>query len=142
MRGYRNFPHANETSFKNGWFRTGDLGYLDQDGYLFLAGRLKEQINRGGEKISPLEVDEVLMTHPAVWQAVAFPVEHSQLGEDIHAAVILREGSVVSERQLRDFALKRLAYFKVPAKILFVKEIPKGPTGKLQRSLLAKKLAS
>jgi acyl-CoA synthetase (AMP-forming)/AMP-acid ligase II/acyl carrier protein/NRPS condensation-like uncharacterized protein len=141
MSGYRNFPNANETAFTNGWFRTGDLGYLDQDGYLFLAGRLKEQINRGGEKISPLEVDEVLMTHPAVWQAVAFAVEHAQLGEDIHAAVILREGSVVSERQLRDFALKRLAYFKVPAKILFVKEIPKGPTGKLQRSLLAKTLA-
>ena len=140
MSGYRNFPDANQAAFTNGWFRTGDLGYLDHDRYLFLSGRLKEQINRGGEKISPQEVDEVLMTHPAVWQAAAFGVEHPQLGEDIQAVVVLREGKVVTERQLRDFVLERLAYFKVPARILIVKEIPKGPTGKLQRSVLAKKL--
>lgn len=142
MHGYENNPEANKSAFTNGWFRTGDQGYLDLDGYLFITGRLKEIINRGGEKISPREVDEVLMDHPAVAQAVTFAVPHPRLGEDVAAAVILRENVAVDERELRKSIFNRLADFKVPSQILIVDEIPKGPTGKLQRIGLADKLAS
>jgi acyl-CoA synthetase (AMP-forming)/AMP-acid ligase II len=138
--GYENNPKANAEAFVNGWFRTGDQGALSSDGYLTLTGRLKEIINRGGEKISPLEVDEVLMHHPAVMQVVTFAMPHEKLGEDVAAAVVLREGHSLTERELRDFAATRLADFKVPRKILFMAEIPKGATGKLQRIGLAAKL--
>ncbi|MBV9288311.1 MAG: AMP-binding protein [Hyphomicrobiales bacterium] len=140
MRGYDNNPKANAEAFVEGWFRTGDQGVLDADGYLTLTGRLKELINRGGEKISPREVDEALLDHPAVLQAIAFAVPHELLGEDVGAAVVLREGHEASERELRAFLLQRLAPFKVPRRILFVSEIPKGSTGKLQRIGLADKL--
>ncbi len=139
-RGYQNNPAANETAFTGGWFRTGDQGVLDEEGYLRLTGRLKEIINRGGEKISPREVDEVLLDHPAVAQAVTFAIPHDKLGEEVGAAVILKEGASVSEREIREFASERLADFKVPRKVLFLDEIPKGPTGKLQRIGLAAKL--
>ena len=138
--GYENNPKANAEAFINGWFRTGDQGSLTSDGYLTLTGRLKEIINRGGEKISPLEVDEVLMHHPAVMQVVTFAMPHEKLGEDVAAAVVLREGQSLTERELRDFAATRLADFKVPKRILFMAEIPKGATGKLQRIGLAAKL--
>jgi acyl-CoA synthetase (AMP-forming)/AMP-acid ligase II len=138
--GYENNPKANAEAFVNGWFRTGDQGSLTGDGYLTLTGRLKEIINRGGEKISPLEVDEVLMHHPAVMQVVTFAMPHDKLGEDVAAAVVLREGFSLSENELRDFAGTKLAAFKVPRKILFMAEIPKGATGKLQRIGLAAKL--
>jgi len=138
--GYENNPKANSEAFTNGWFRTGDQGSLTGDGYLTLTGRLKEIINRGGEKISPLEVDEVLMHHPAVMQVVTFAMPHEKLGEDVAAAVVLREGQSLTERELRDFAATKLADFKVPRKILFMAEIPKGATGKLQRIGLAAKL--
>lgn len=138
--GYENNPKANAENFTNGWFRTGDQGSLTNDGYLTLTGRLKEIINRGGEKISPLEVDEVLMDHPSVMQVVTFAMPHEKLGEDVAAAVVLREGCSLSERELRDFASTKLADFKVPRKILFMTEIPKGATGKLQRIGLAAKL--
>ena len=138
--GYENNPKANAAAFTNGWFRTGDQGVLDAAGYLTLTGRLKEIINRGGEKISPREVDDVLMTHPAVAQAVAFAVPHDKLGEDIAAAIVLREGANASDRELRDFAAQHLADFKVPRRILLLDEIPKGATGKLQRIGLAEKL--
>lgn len=138
--GYDKNPDANAKSFTNGWFRTGDQGFLDEDGYLTISGRLKEIINRGGEKISPREVDEVLLDHPAVAQAVTFAMPHPKLGEEIAAAVILREAAELSERELRDFAAQKLADFKVPRKILFLEEIPKGPTGKVQRIGLAAKL--
>jgi acyl-CoA synthetase (AMP-forming)/AMP-acid ligase II len=138
--GYENNPKANAEAFVNGWFRTGDQGSLTSDGYLTLTGRVKEIINRGGEKISPLEVDEVLMHHPAVMQVVTFAMPHEKLGEDVAAAVVLREGQSLTERELRDFASTRLADFKVPRKILFMAEIPKGATGKLQRIGLAAKL--
>jgi acyl-CoA synthetase (AMP-forming)/AMP-acid ligase II len=124
----------------NGWFRTGDQGVLDAQGYLTLTGRLKEIINRGGEKVSPREVDEVLMDHPAVAQVVTFAIPHDKLGEDVGAAVVLREGATLTEKELREFAAKRLADFKVPRKVLFLPEIPKGATGKLQRIGLAAKL--
>jgi acyl-CoA synthetase (AMP-forming)/AMP-acid ligase II len=137
---YENNPKANGEAFVNGWFRTGDQGVIDADGYLTLTGRLKEIINRGGEKISPREVDEALMDHPAVLQAVAFAVPHPMLGEDVGAAVVLREGLSATEQELGAFLSERLAAFKTPRKILFLAEIPKGATGKLQRIGLAQKL--
>jgi acyl-CoA synthetase (AMP-forming)/AMP-acid ligase II len=138
--GYENNPAANASAFTNGWFRTGDQGTLDAQGYLRLTGRLKEIINRGGEKISPLEVDEVLMDHPAVVQVVTFGMPHAKLGEEVAAAVVLRDGQTLEEHALRDFCATKLAPFKVPRKIVFLKEIPKGATGKLQRIGLAEKL--
>lgn len=139
--GYENNPAANQAAFTNGWFRTGDQGYRDQDGYFFLTGRLKELINRGGEKISPREVDEALLAHPAVAQAVAFAVPHPRLGEDIAAAVVLRTPLSATDRELRDFLLERLTAHKVPSRFVFVDAIPKGPTGKLQRIGLFEVLA-
>ena len=138
--GYENHPKANAEAFVNGWFRTGDQGVIDADGYLTLTGRLKEIIIRGGEKISPREVDEALMDHPAVLQAVTFAVPHAMLGEDVAAAVVLREGMAATEQELGGFVSERLAAFKTPRKILLVAEIPKGATGKLQRIGLAQKL--
>ena len=138
--GYQNNPSANESAFTRGWFRTGDQGVVDHQGYLRLTGRLKEIINRGGEKISPREVDEVLLEHPAVAQAVTFAIPHEKLGEDVGCALILKDGLTASESEIRDYVAKRLADFKVPRRVLFLQEIPKGPTGKLQRIGLAEKL--
>jgi acyl-CoA synthetase (AMP-forming)/AMP-acid ligase II len=138
--GYEANPEANAKAFHDGWFRTGDEGWLDAAGYLRLSGRLKEIINRGGEKVSPLEVDGVLMDHPAVQQVVTFAMPHEKLGEEVAAAVVLRAGTSVDEAGLRDFAAGRLAAFKVPRKIVFLDEIPKGATGKLQRIGLAARL--
>ena len=140
MLGYENDPDANAAAFTDGWFRTGDQGMIDVDGHLVLTGRLKEIINRAGEKISPREVDEVIFHHPAVVQVVTFAVPDSRLGEDVGAAVVLRTGHTVSAQEIRQFVAKRLAYFKVPRTIVFVDEIPKGPTGKLRRIGLAKEL--
>ncbi len=126
--------------FTGGWFRTGDQGRLDDEGYLFLTGRSKEIINRGGEKISPREIDEVLLRHPSVAQAIAFAVSHTRLGEAVAAAVVLRPGLNATEHGLREFAAGHLADFKVPEEILFLDEIPKGPSGKIQRIGLAAKL--
>jgi acyl-CoA synthetase (AMP-forming)/AMP-acid ligase II len=138
--GYEANPEANAQAFADGWFRTGDQGAMDEDGYLSITGRLKEIINRGGEKVSPREVDEVLMDHAAVAQVVTFAMPHDKLGEEVAAAVVLREGRSASEAELREFARRHLAEFKVPRKILFLDEIPKGATGKLQRIGLAQKL--
>jgi acyl-CoA synthetase (AMP-forming)/AMP-acid ligase II len=139
-RGYAANPTANAAAFTNGWFRTGDQGVFDAEKYLRLTGRLKELINRGGEKISPIEVDEILMAHPAVQQVVTFAMPHDALGEEVAAAVVLREGQAATERELKAFAAERLADFKLPRKIVFLDEIPKGATGKLQRIGLASKL--
>jgi oxalate---CoA ligase len=138
--GYEANPEANAKSFRDGWFRTGDQGVLDEEGYLRLTGRIKEQINRGGEKFSPLEVDEVLSSHPAVAQVLTFAMPHHKLGEEVAAAVVLREGATATERELHSFCAARLAGFKVPRKVVFLTEIPKGATGKLQRIGLAQKL--
>ena len=138
--GYINNPKANAESFINGWFLTGDEGMFDDDGYLKITGRLKEIINRGGEKISPKEIDEILMDHESVQQAVAFSVPHEKLGEDLFAAVVLKENKVTNEAALKDYCKNRLTKFKIPRKILIINEIPKGPTGKLQRIGLAEKL--
>jgi acyl-CoA synthetase (AMP-forming)/AMP-acid ligase II len=142
--GYEGNPEANRKSFfmADGarWFRTGDQGAFDADGYLNLTGRLKEIINRGGEKVSPLEVDAVLMDHPAVQQVVTFAIPHPKLGEEVGAAVVLRDGQTASERDIRDFCATRLADFKVPRRVVILDEIPKGATGKLMRIGLAEKL--
>ncbi len=138
--GYENNPEANASSFTGGWFRTGDQGYQDDAGYLFLTGRLKEIINRGGEKVSPREIDEVLLEHPAVAQAVAFGMPHARLGEEVAAAVVLNEGSSADEAELREHAATHLADFKVPRKVIILADIPKGATGKVQRIGLAEKL--
>lgn len=138
--GYEDNPAGNAEAFQNGWFRTGDQGYLDADGFLFLTGRLKEIINRGGEKIAPREIDEALLAHPLVRQAVAFGVPHISLGEDVAAAVVLCEGAECSEAELRGFLLEKLPVFKAPSRIVIVTDIPKGPTGKIQRIGLAARL--
>jgi acyl-CoA synthetase (AMP-forming)/AMP-acid ligase II/acetyltransferase-like isoleucine patch superfamily enzyme/acyl carrier protein len=139
--GYENNAAANKGAFCDGWFRTGDQGRFDDEGYLFLTGRLKEIINRGGEKIAPREVDDVLTQHPAVAQAVTFAMPHRTLGEEVAAAVTVKKGTSVTSREIYDFAAARLADFKVPKQILILDELPKGPTGKLQRVGLADKLA-
>ena len=145
--GYADNPEANAKSFVHGWFHTGDQGRLDKDGYLFLTGRTREIINRGGEKISPREIDELLLQHPAVREAVAFAIPDALLGEDVAAAVVVKEqaagvnaGSM--EAELQEFVAGRLAAFKVPRRIVIVTVLPKGPTGKLQRNRLAEALMS
>jgi acyl-CoA synthetase (AMP-forming)/AMP-acid ligase II len=142
--GYDGNPDANAKAFFESegrrWFRTGDQGMFDAEGYLTLTGRLKEIINRGGEKVSPLEVDGVLSAPPAVAQVVTFAIPHPKLGEEVGAAVVLKEGAMATESEIRDFASARLAAFKVPRKVVILTEIPKGATGKLQRIGLADKL--
>jgi acyl-CoA synthetase (AMP-forming)/AMP-acid ligase II len=139
-KGYQNNPEANETAFKFGWFHTGDLGYLDEDGYLFLIGRIKELINRGGEKISPMEVDTVLLSHPAVAEAVAFGVPDDKYGEEINAAVVPKQGATVTESEIMDLCQKNLVSFKIPKRVFITGSIPKTATGKVQRRLVAEHL--
>lgn len=135
-RGYDNDATATASAFRDGWFRTGDLGYLDAEGYLFIVGRIKEIIHRGGQKVAPAEVEGALLSHPDVMEAAVFPVPHKRLGADVAAAVVLRRGTKVSAEGLRDFARERLAGFKVPGLIRFVPEIPKGAGGKIKRGEL------
>ena len=137
FEGYENNAAANAAAFIDGWFRVGDLGYFDKDGYLFLTGRIKEVINRGGQKIMPGEIDAAIMAHPAVAAAVAFPVPHQTLGDDIAAAVVLKPDAALNQKALADFLRARLGDAKVPRRLLFVHEIPKGTTGKIQRYKLA-----
>lgn len=134
-RGYHNNPEANVAAFTNGWFRTGDRGIQDAAGYVTLIGRIKELINRGGEKISPLEVDAALLCHPAVAEAAAFGAPCAKYGEEVHAAVVARTDVTVAD--LQSFCGERLADFKVPKVIHLVPELPKGPTGKVQRRFMA-----
>ena len=138
--GYDNNPSANAKAFTDGWFRTGDQGRLDEEGYIFLTGRLKEIIIRGGEKISPLEVDVVLLDHPGIAQACTFGIPHDKLGEEVGAVVVPRPGGALTEADVREFASTRLAAFKVPRRVLIMDDIPKGATGKVQRIGLAAKL--
>jgi len=140
MTGYGGQVQA-ASAFTDGWFRTGDLGRRDSDGYVFITGRLKEMVNRGGEKVAPREVDEALLEHAELAQAIAFGVSHPTLGEDLVAAVVRKPGSNVEAPALREFLFTRLASHKIPSRIVFVDEIPKGATGKVQRSTLGKRLA-
>jgi acyl-CoA synthetase (AMP-forming)/AMP-acid ligase II len=139
ITGYENNPEANATSFVDGWFRTGDQGYLDADGYLTLVARIKELINRGGEKISPREIDEVLLTHPSVAEAVCFGVPHTTWGEEVAAAVVLRDA--ISESDLLAYCRERLADYKRPKQIHITDTIPRTATGKIQRRVVAEAFA-
>ncbi|GMH29572.1 hypothetical protein Nepgr_031415 [Nepenthes gracilis] len=136
-KGYKNNPEANKSAFQFGWFHTGDLGYLDSDGYLHLVGRIKELINRGGEKISPIEVDSALLSHPDIAQAVAFGVPDDKYGEEINCAIIPKEGSEIDEEEVTRFCKKNLAAFKVPKKVFITDSLPKTATGKIQRRIVA-----
>ncbi|XP_073292948.1 probable CoA ligase CCL9 [Primulina huaijiensis] len=136
-KGYKNNPDANKSAFEFGWFHTGDVGFFDPDGYLHLVGRIKELINRGGEKISPIEVDAVLLSHPEIAQAVAFGVPDDKYGEEINCAVIPREGSNLDEAEVSRFCKKNLAAFKVPKKVFITDLLPKTATGKIQRRIVA-----
>ena len=133
--GYANNAEANAKSFTSGWFRTGDQGRISADGYLSLVGRLKEMINRGGEKIAPREIDEVLLQHPAVGEAVAFGAPHERWGEEVVAAVVLK--GEATEKDLLAFARERLADYKVPRRLFIVEQIPRTATGKIQRRSVA-----
>ncbi len=139
-KGYLNNEEANQKAFTNGWFRTGDLGYLDSSNYLFLKGRIKEVINRGGEKIMPLEVDNVVMELPQIYQAVTFPISHPTLGEDVATAVVVKPKQSITSQEIRAYLFEHLADFKVPSQVVIVEQIPKGATGKLQRIGLAERL--
>ncbi|KAL5551668.1 hypothetical protein UlMin_001844 [Ulmus minor] len=136
-KGYKNNPEANKAAFLFGWFHTGDVGFFDEEGYLHLVGRIKELINRGGEKISPIEVDAVLVSHPDIAQAVAFGVPDEKYGEEINCAVIPREGSEIDEEEVLRFCKKILATFKVPKKVFMTDSLPKTATGKIQRRIVA-----
>jgi acyl-CoA synthetase (AMP-forming)/AMP-acid ligase II len=128
---------VNKEAFAGGWFHTGDEGKLDRDGYLTLTGRIKELINRGGEKISPLEVDAAILAHPAVAEAVAFSMPHEKYGEVVAAAVVLKEGKTLDERELKEFLTAELSSFKIPTKVFFDDKLPKTATGKIQRRIVA-----
>jgi acyl-CoA synthetase (AMP-forming)/AMP-acid ligase II len=138
ITGYENNPEANASSFVDGWFRTGDQGILDEHGYLTLVARIKELINRGGEKISPREIDEVLLGHPSIAEAVCFGVPHGTWGEEVEAAVVLREGESVSDADVVAFCKERLADYKRPKQIHITQAIPRTATGKIQRGAVAK----
>ena len=137
ISGYLNAPELNRACFFDGWFRTGDIGSLDEEGFLTLHGRKDDVINRGAEKISPLEIDEALMRHPAIAEAAAFPVPHARLGADVAAAVVLRPGMTVTAVELRRCLQDQLASFKVPRRIIIKDQLPKGKTGKVLRRQLS-----
>ena len=135
-KGYLNNPEATRDAFTNGWFRTGDLARKDEDGYVYLLGRIKELINRGGEKISPLEVDDVLAAHPKIAEAVTVAVPHDIYGEEVEAVVALKPGEAAEANEIISFCKEQLADFKVPKSIRFVPTIPRSATGKIQRRRL------
>lgn len=140
-KGYMNNPKANaEAFFSSGFFRTGDQGKKDADGYVILTGRIKELINRGGEKISPIELDNLLATHPRVAEAVSFAVPSELYGQEVGVAVVEKAGETASEKDILDFVTKRTAAFKKPSRIWILKEIPKTATGKIQRRKVAETL--
>jgi len=140
-RGYDGDETVNKFAFKNGWFRTGDLGYIDEEGYLFITGRLKEIINRAGENIAPLKIENVLLEHPDVTETAVFPVAHPRLGEDVAAVTVLHPKSRATPRSLRDFVIEsgKLTQSEVPRHIKIVEIIPKTETGKIARNQLARK---
>jgi len=141
MRGYEDDEEANQLAFHDGWFRTGDLGWIDGDGYLFITGRLREVINRGGVKVSPSEVDLAFMQHPAVREAATFAVPHPSLGEDVVTAVVLHEHGSIPVQALRAYSLQHLLPFKVPSSVVLVDEIPRNSMGKVSRTALRDRLA-
>jgi acyl-CoA synthetase (AMP-forming)/AMP-acid ligase II len=135
--GYREAPDVNAATFVDGWFHTGDLGYLDEDGYLFLEGRIKEIINRGGEKISPRHVDVVLLSNPKVEDALSFGVPDEKYGEEIAAAIIIKPGQTTTEQELAQYSRERLSAFEVPKRFYFVTDFPRTAKGAPDRRKLA-----
>jgi acyl-CoA synthetase (AMP-forming)/AMP-acid ligase II/thioesterase domain-containing protein len=140
MSGYLDAPELNQVAFMDGWFRTGDIGSLDGDGFLSLHGRLSELINRGGEKIAPAEIESALLRHPAIAEAAAFAIPHPRLGEDVAVAIIPHPGAQTTAAELRQFLQRELASFKIPRRILTLDQLPKGATGKVQRRRLRESL--
>jgi acyl-CoA synthetase (AMP-forming)/AMP-acid ligase II len=138
--GYLDAPELNQAAFREGWFRTGDIGSLDGDGFLSLHGRLSELINRGGEKIAPAEIETALLRHPAIAEAAAFATPHPRLGDDVAAAVVAHPGAQTTTAELRQFLQRELASFKIPRRILILDQLPKGATGKVQRRQLRESL--
>ncbi|KNC76294.1 hypothetical protein SARC_11199 [Sphaeroforma arctica JP610] len=136
--GYHSRPEANQEAFLGGWFHTGDQGYLDAEGYLFLTGRIKELINRGGEKISPVEVDGILLAHPKVGEAVSFAAPHEILGEVVAAAVVPKANEQLTDTEIIDYCKQQLSAFKVPTLVFVVDDFPRTATGKIQRRIVAK----
>lgn len=137
-KGYLNNPTANASAFtKGGFFRTGDQGKKDEDGYVIITGRIKELINKGGEKISPIELDNVLTRHPAVSEAVSFAIPDDLYGQDIGVAIVLKSGAKLGQDELRAWVNEKLAKFKVPKKVYFTEVMPKTATGKIQRRIVA-----
>lgn len=137
-KGYLNNPAANESSFtKGGFFRTGDQGKKDEDGYVYITGRIKELINKGGEKISPIELDNVLARHPAVGEAVSFAIPDEMYGQDVGVAIVLKPGQKLGAEELKKWVAEKLAKFKVPKKVFFTDHMPKTATGKIQRRIVA-----
>lgn len=140
VKGYENNPEANQKAYINGWFKTGDLGHFDDEGYLYITGRLKDIINRGGQKVSPQEVEAVLLSHPAVREACAFGAHHKRLGEAVVVAIVLKDSCQMSEREIRQYIAEKLIYYKVPQQVVFVDTLPKNSMGKVQRAGLSEKL--
>jgi len=140
FEAYANDHLANEGAFKNGWYKTGDEGYLDEEGFLFLTGRIKELINRGGMKITPSEIELAMMKHPKIKEAIAFPISHPTLGEDVGAAIVLERDTKLTDSDLGRFLTQYLTPHKIPRRVAFVDEIPKSTTGKVQRRKLAERL--
>jgi acyl-CoA synthetase (AMP-forming)/AMP-acid ligase II len=137
-QGYLNNPAANASSFtKGGFFRTGDQGFQDAEGYVIITGRIKELINKGGEKISPIELDNVIAQHPAVSEAVSFAIEDEMYGQDVGLAIVVKDGQTLSAGELKSWLTDRVAKFKMPKKIFFTDIMPKTATGKIQRRLVA-----
>jgi acyl-CoA synthetase (AMP-forming)/AMP-acid ligase II len=137
-QGYLNNPAANASSFtKGGFFRTGDQGFQDAEGYVIITGRIKELINKGGEKISPIELDNVIAQHPAVSEAVSFAIEDEMYGQDVGLAIVVKDGQTLSVGELKSWLTDRVAKFKMPKKIFFTDIMPKTATGKIQRRLVA-----
>jgi len=141
-RGYLDNPDANAASFVDGWYRSGDLGSKDEDGYIFLRGRLKEMINRGGEKISPRDIDVVLLSHPKVFEAASFGEVDKIYGESVQAAVILRPGMQATESELQDYCRTRLSAFEVPQRIHVMANFPRTAKGSTDRNALARQFAA
>lgn len=139
--GYESLPDSKYTYFIDDWFRTGDQGYLDEDGYLYITGRIKEIINRGGEKISPKEIDAVILKHPKVHEAACFAISHNSLGEDIAVAIVINQNQSFNQKELTDYLKPRLAEFKIPRKVYFIDALPKGTTGKILRKSLTERFS-
>jgi len=136
--GYLNNPEANKTSFTaEGFFRTGDQGKQDKDGYVIITGRIKELINKGGEKISPIELDNVMAQHPAVSEAVSFAIADDMYGQDVGVAIVLKDNQKLQPADLKSWMAERVAKFKLPKKIFFTDIMPKTATGKIQRRMVA-----